>query len=1516
MRVLTCLLLLTAPAFAEPSANLLVNPSFEQGASDAGVPIGWSRYAGGAEGLQLRLVDAADGGKAALQIHDEDPGKEIGVSQKVKAKGGLHYEAAVRVLAATVSDPGGAYLQMRFLPSNQLVQSPLYVLKESAYQSVSVQRKAPSDTTHIVIYLYTHRAPTPKVIVDSASLRSGTIPKGKDVAPTYDRLKNLHLTTLLASDGKPQVAIVAPTQYEAAAQRIAKAIERRAGVAPPITSDEATLTGLVIALGNRSTNRLIGRLYDRYYTLLDLRYPGAGGSVVRSLHSPNGDGHNVILVGSSDTPGVERAADVLVERINEAESPALGWIMDIHLGDGVEPPDHLRRVEIWEASAGYGSHGYFGWNTISKHMAMYYMTGREHHAREFLRLAFPDDKAKKQLTAGDGEMIENKDAPLSGPYHYNAHMMILYWDLIEESPVFTDDDRLRVINAFAQQFEHRKSENIWKQRTPRSNVGTRHGQWSAVSLYCLARYFQKSYPSELWEQCLLGAHMHFRSLHHYAWVIGEFDHHFWFSTGIAPIFTYLVLSGDREPVRNGVLATLLRGQEYLTNGRRDDSALRHASLGFLHKAAYLTQDGRWTHYRDLTDMNMHPLRLGQSFWPEAHLSPALPEDLVGQWGVHQLSKPAWQSRSNGLPLDESFEFASYRSTTGADGDYILLDGYNAAVRNPYHSFALLWLRLGGLMLLDGYRNQVMTRVDGMVAPRIAMNGALRYRDVIGDAVLAVGEVPNAAYCNWRRTLAVRRGRYALVVDNLTFRATGDPAEVQLLWEPHSKLAKQITAPGVVRLSGLNDTSVLPGAVRMRANDVKCSTDFAGSTGHIPLRFYPGFVLMRTPDPGHHLDMPFTLDAVVEGEVFVELLNYVDRGVVRIALDDQPPSEPIVHYSASVATNQVSLGRRRLTAGEHRVRITSVDRHPDSRGCYVGLSGMTIRPDATDNADWRQTYRITNADALPTTMTAGVVTMPWLGRVEVGQQRTFFSWITGEDDADAPVQCARIADNAAVLSLPALAVAGDYDANSGELVILAADHLTGRRMTRAGLEAPLLTADQPIDVDWDFDAGRLHVVAHEATELRLPGDHTVALEPGRYVVESKPPSAALREKLEALLRHARTLRRPLQQSEDQRFTDLPTLSKSFSASVDGAMADLTVIGQMIAVAEGKTVHLFDDQGCSVRTFDADGPIRMLRWWPQHELLLAGCADEQVIAFDLEGNRKWIFTSVMDPAVFRAAKQYWFKTAPGHEGIHGLHTGVFLDGKSQAFVGSACTLEIIDGDGQLLHRMPQFWGKVSHFAIVDGAGPRGSLNLLAGRKYNGTNRVGIVNNRTLDPKPRGFDTTPPGVDHVGGWSSMNRHHMFYTDLDGDGEKEVISEINGSWNRVTVWDRTGKALYDASFGPGRPIPTRNMRDLDVADLDGDGKQEIVTATSGGLLVMLDHQCRKRTVTKLPSPANVLACVQSQVIVGCDDGRVWLLDEQGAPTHAGRVEGRPTHVVAFGDGVLMATHRGEVAYFPRTGQ
>ena len=112
--------------------------------------------------------------------------------------------------------------------------------------------------------------------------------------------------------------------------------------------------------------------------------------MVRSLHNPFGNGHNVILVGGSDDGGVASATATLIGKLAKAELRsgvfALGWLMEIRLGAGMQVPTDVREIQTWEACARYGSRGYFGWNCISKHMAAYHMTGDAFHARMPRRL--------------------------------------------------------------------------------------------------------------------------------------------------------------------------------------------------------------------------------------------------------------------------------------------------------------------------------------------------------------------------------------------------------------------------------------------------------------------------------------------------------------------------------------------------------------------------------------------------------------------------------------------------------------------------------------------------------------------------------------------------------------------------------------------------------------------------------------------------------------------------------------------------------------------------------------------------------------------------------------------------------------------------------------------------------------------------------------------------------------------------------------------------------------------------
>ncbi|MEZ4969241.1 MAG: hypothetical protein R2814_06205 [Flavobacteriaceae bacterium] len=143
----------------------------------------------------------------------------------------------------------------------------------------------------------------------------------KPVVPVYHKLKNLYLTTQLVNQSRPEITIVAPKVYATEVLAIQNAIKNITGVTVPVLNDDALAIPLqknVILLGNRSTNQSISDLYDRAYTFLDLKYPGVGGFVVRSLHNPFGNGKNVLFAGGSDHVGVKAAVQALIESLKSA----------------------------------------------------------------------------------------------------------------------------------------------------------------------------------------------------------------------------------------------------------------------------------------------------------------------------------------------------------------------------------------------------------------------------------------------------------------------------------------------------------------------------------------------------------------------------------------------------------------------------------------------------------------------------------------------------------------------------------------------------------------------------------------------------------------------------------------------------------------------------------------------------------------------------------------------------------------------------------------------------------------------------------------------------------------------------------------------------------------------------------------------------------------------------------------------------------------------------------------------
>jgi hypothetical protein len=1218
------------------------------------------------------------------------------------------------------------------------------------------------------------------------------------VPPVYSRLKDLHLATSLVEDGAPRATIVSPASgiYKEAAARVQSAVRRIAGVVLPVASDDSPagavpVQGNLIVLGNRSTNASIRRLYDLYYCILDLKYPGPGGYNVRTLHSPFGDGRNVILLGGSDEAGVAAAAEAFASILQSAGGRAgelsVGYLMEIRLGKGTRF-DGLREWDFAKQEA-------YGWNMVSRQMAMYYLTGREEHAREILRYAFPDSRTREELRKT--EFIDYRDSPLAEGWDYHSHLMSVFWDLVEESPVFTDEQRLKITNALARQLLRRKTEAVYyrTEDSPKVAQADMHSAYSAICLHALGRYFQKDYPHPVWRQCLRAARLYFTSFHDDAQFALGTDNLQWFPSEVEAILTYTILAGWREPLESGALQRLLRAQEALISGLPDEWALEWASPAYLNKAAHVTGDGRWSGYRDRTRLDWSVLRLGQSFWPEERPRPPL--DLAGNWNVWEMPDAHRRARETGFAAGEAFYFGSYRSAPDATGDYILLDGYNGEARNPYHAFTISALRLGGRTLLQGYRNQVLISADGLVEPRLALDGALKYAGVVGRVAVAVGEVPQMSWSSWRRTLAQHTGRYALVVDDVTFRSASDGMSVETLWE---------------------------------------------TTGD-------------TWRP--------------------------DRDCLEI-----PAGNAAASYEVCMSD-----------ALEHRRDAVS----------RAGWSG----PSAEDRLEFRRDP---------------VSRFSWYGPVKPGDRQIRFSLI-----APSPAACLRVADNAAAVALPAaaLAVSGTYEATAGETVLLAEDHLFGHNLTRAGLSEAIFTATRPVDVLWDFSTGSLDVVAAGRTVISMRAARgRFDLAPGRHrIAGAFLDRAAARRLSTGLLRkldEGRIRRSRLKLERVTRSPEAPSLRPLFTAALGKPVADLALAGSVIHAAAGDQVRRFLPDGTELPPFSADAGIRVLAWWPEHRLLLAGCTDDRVIAFDEAGRRRWVFVSEKDPRLYGPGDDgpfTWLEYWPKLTGIHGLFTGKFLDGGTQAFAGSTNTLDILSGDGKLLKRLPVLRGMVRRFALLDME--PGRRRLLLAREPSDWDTLTVIDNTDLKPEPEGFHDLPPGHRIIWAWMQNRPVYLAAADLDGDAAQEVVAAIDGIWNRVSIWDREGKPRASVNFPPGEGPLYRNLPGVEIGDLEGDGKAEILVATAGRGLVALDHRCERIWSRRLPATPTLLQFVPastgqpSAIVVGQEDGSLLVFDGKGRIVGQARVEGRPARAALLPRGdhgpmLVIATDSGHVAFFP----
>ena len=606
-------------------------------------------------------------------------------------------------------------------------------------------------------------------------------PASENIRAQFGKLKitarDLCIETALVKNGKPAATIVGD---EKLAQILVDAIKGKTGVPLPVAAADPG-KGNVITIGNRDRNDFVSSLYNYHYTLLDAKYPGKGGHEVRSLHNPFGDKRNFILCGGSTAAGDRTAVEKLAAKIKalpNGKNLTLGYLADVKLDPSYKVPADSKDAKLWEESIIRKNSGFFGWNSLSKNLALFYVTGNKHYADEFLRLAFPKDKAtEKELFQRDGEAYKDDFSdPICSVYHYCGIMMILYWDLVEESPVWTEADRKKVNEAFYRQLHYTLTKKAYTNPyryadKPVKTVVERHRDWEGTSLYAVARYFNKYFPCpEAGEALrLVRNFMEPRYQEVCYGTINRATAH----SNMAPAFLYASLTGDRKYINNPALKGYARALLILChwNNRPDkpdrDPNFNMSSLYSLMHIAYMVQDNAFFRIAQNLPIDKECFRLGQSYYPARPYPRDSAEEANGRWeairSADWLIKPA-----PSFPLKDAYNSMSYHDTTDDTGDYWLYDtSYAQGLREIARVLSIARLRIDGVTVLNGLGNTMRFYADGASVNPQPYHARMLDFGTAGPFVYAEAFVPSYDDFNWKRTAVLRKRKYMILADEVT-----------------------------------------------------------------------------------------------------------------------------------------------------------------------------------------------------------------------------------------------------------------------------------------------------------------------------------------------------------------------------------------------------------------------------------------------------------------------------------------------------------------------------------------------------------------------------------------------------------------------------------------------------------------------------------------------------------------------------------------------------------------------------
>ena len=613
----------------------------------------------------------------------------------------------------------------------------------------------------------------------------------------------------LVSEGRAASAILTPPDpaYFDLAYRIAEKVEAETGARVPIlsaasaVSDDGTLTvdadRTLIVLGNIVNNALMGELYHFRLVACDALYPGRGGWVARTVYDPWGCGKNLLVLGGSDYAGCEQAVAYLCGAIRfERKTAWVANFLKIELG-----AEFLNRYPniASEASAEYIQQqvvaGYEQLektgkltNQVAHSGFMYHLTGDDGFAvlyRELFKMMY----IQALKDTGEGMW-----SPWGRASDFQSNIMVPAWDIVEASPIFTDEDRLYITNHMLE-YLHNNVKEVNGHRPADLNTSRHnHYTFAAIGLLYGAKYFQRYYgwrevPEwiEMADDCFrpqVRAWKANEDCNSYQWL--TFYHALQYAF-IRPCRSYLSDGFARRCLDYGIMTMDNLGYQ-VPYGDCAGHGGSFSEIPYYKAVAWALGDPMYREILDRKGTVRPPHGTGGLYpvgfeydadWGDLRPRPA--DRLKGVKAVPvDFTYYHTHRKQADLPIEACFDKISFRQSLDADADYLLLDGLSNGGHHHHDGNAIVRLTSDGRIWLAD--------ADYMKTPQKFHNTVMVFKEGRSHLIppytrlVKTAELPGYGYSatrvedfngvDWTRHIFWRHETYFLVFDELRAKEAG------------------------------------------------------------------------------------------------------------------------------------------------------------------------------------------------------------------------------------------------------------------------------------------------------------------------------------------------------------------------------------------------------------------------------------------------------------------------------------------------------------------------------------------------------------------------------------------------------------------------------------------------------------------------------------------------------------------------------------------------------------------------